>query len=166
MKARSLRKYKETVEIRALPFNRLRSHRYFPIAVMAVLITGAACIHVWQRVVVLSLVKEVAALEKENRGLVDDAHKVQTEIAALSMATRIERFAIDSLGLQRIQPNGLYTMAPLDDEAMESPDEFAAMISSIKRVVDRLPERTEARAAAQELEPIRFDSVEYEGAGE
>ncbi|MEW5795131.1 MAG: cell division protein FtsL [Candidatus Zixiibacteriota bacterium] len=166
MKARSLRKYKETVEIRSLLFNRLRTHRYFPIAVMALLITGAACIHVWQRVVVLSLVKEVAALEKENRGLVDDAHKIQTEIAALSMATRIERFASDTLGLQRPSPNGLYTMTPVDIEMAESQDAFAALVSSIRRMADYLPERTEARAAAQELEPIKFDTVAYEGAGE
>ncbi len=44
----------------------------------------------------------------------------------------------------------------------ETPDELAAMITSIKRVVEYLPERTEARAAAQELQPIRFDTIEYE----
>jgi len=165
MKARSLRKYKETVEIKALPFNRLRAHRYFPIAVMAIVVTAAACIHVWQRVVVISLVKEVAALEKENRGLVDDAHKVQTEISFLSMASRIERYAVDSLGLQRVRPDNIYAVQKMEGEE-EPPDEFAAMISSMRRLAEFLPERTEARAAAQELQPIRFDTVESPGAGE
>jgi cell division protein FtsL len=168
MKPRTLRNYKETVEMRSLLLNRIRSHRYFPLAVIAVFLTAAACVHVWQRVVVISLVQEVALLEKDNRGLVDDGHKVQTEIAGLSMATRIEEYAVDSLGMQRIQPTNSYVLEPWEKEE-KSPDELAAMITSIKRVAEYLPERTEARAAAQELQPIKFDTMEYEaeeGAGE
>lgn len=165
MKALSLRKYKETVEIKALPFNRLRAHRYFPIAVMAIVVTAAACIHVWQRVVVISLAKEVAALEKDNHGLVDDAHKVQTEISFLSMTSRIERYAVDSLGLQRPRPDNIYAIQKMEGDE-EPPDEFAAMLSSWRRLAEFLPERTEARAAAKELQPIRFDTVESPGAGE
>lgn len=157
--ARSVRKFKETVELRAHPLQRLKSSRYFPFAVMAVMLMIAACVHVWQRVVVISLVQEVSALERENQGLVDDAHKVQTEITALSMAGRIERYAVDSLGLQRVQPDHLF--AVMEDEHQEKPssDEFAAMMSSIKRVVDYFPEVSDARAEAQELEPIRFDTA-------
>ncbi len=161
MKPRTLRSYNETVEMRSMPLKRLRSHRYFPIAVIAVLLTAAACVHVWQRVVVLSLVKEVSLLEKENRGLVDDGHKVQSEITGLSMTTRIEKYAVDSLGLQRIQPSDSYVLEPWEKE-VKSPDELAAMITSIRRVAEYLPERTEARATAQELQPIRFDTIEYE----
>jgi len=167
MKPRTLRNYKETVEMRAMPLNRIRTHRYFPLAVIAVFLTAAACVHVWQRVVVISLVKGVALLEKENRGLVDDGHKAQTEIAGLSMATRIERYAVDSLGMQRIQPSASFVLEPFQKQE-QSPDELAAMFTSIRRVAEYLPERTEARAAAQELQPIKFDTIEYEeeGAGE
>jgi len=159
MRARSVRKFKETVEFRALPLNRLKSHRYFPTAVIALVVLLAACIHVWQRVVVISLVKEVSALEKENRALVDDAHKLQSDITSLSMSSRIERYAADSLGLQRIQPDNLFTITSYDDGRLVT-DEWSAMISSIKRVADYLPVVTEAKAEARELEPIKFEPDE------
>jgi len=165
MRARSVRKFKETVEFRALPLNRLKSHRYFPTAVIALVILLAACIHVWQRVVVISLVKEVSVLEKENRALVDDAHKLQSDITSLSMSSRIERYAADSLGLQRIQPDNLFTITSYDDGRLVT-DEWSAMISSIKRVADYLPVVTEAKAEARELEPIKFETDEERGDGQ
>lgn len=157
--ARSVRKFKETVEFRAHPLQRLKSNRYFPFAVMAVMLMAAACVHVWQRVVVISLVQEVSVLEKENQGLVDDAHKIQTEITALSMAGRIERFAVDSLGLQRVQPDHLFAVAEDEKQEKRTSDDFAAIMSSIKRVAEYLPEVSEVRAESQELEPIRFDTA-------
>jgi len=155
----SVRKFKETVEFRAHPLQRLKSNRYFPFAVMAVMLMATACVHVWQRVVVTSLEQEVSSLERENKGLVDDAHKVQTEITALSMAGRIARYAVDSLGLQRVQPDHLFAMTEDEKEVERSTDEFAILMSSIKRVVDYFPEVSKVRAESQELEPIRFDTA-------
>jgi cell division protein FtsL len=155
----SVRKFKETVEFRAHPLQRLKSNRYFPFAVMAVMLMATACVHVWQRVVVTSLVQEVSALERENQGLVDDAHKVQTEITTLSMAGRIGRYAVDSLGLQRVQLDHLFAMTEDEKEEEQSSDEFATMMSSIKRMVEYFPEVSEVRAESQELEPIRFDTA-------
>jgi len=157
--ARSVRKFKETVEFRAHPLQRLKSNRYFPFAVMAVILMTAAFVHVWQRVVVISLVQQVSALERENQDLVDDTHKVKTEITALSMAKRVERYAVDSLGLQRVRPDHLFAVTEDEHQEKPSSDEFAAMMSSIKRVAQFLPEVSEARAEAQELEPIRFDTT-------
>jgi cell division protein FtsL len=162
--ARSIRKFKETIEFRAHPLQRLRSNRYFPFAVMAVMLMAVACVHVWQRVVVISLVQEVSALERENKALVDDAHKVQTDITALSMAGRIERYAADSLGLQRVQPDHLFAVTEDEHHEKTTSDEFAAMMSSIKRVAEYLPEISEVRAEVQELEPIRFDTAGSEDA--
>lgn len=157
--AKSVRQFKETIELRSLPLHRLRSHRYFPAIVISLVVLSAACIHVWQRVLVIGLVKEVSVLEKENAGLVDAAHKVRTDIAALSMATRIENYAIDSLGLQRVSADRLVTLAPEATRNLSS-DELATLISSIKRVAEYLPVVTEAQAGAQELEPIRFDPAD------
>ena len=155
--ALSVRKFTETVEFRSLLFNRLKTHRYFPAAVLALVVLTAACIHIWQRVVVISLVKEVSVLQKENYDLVDRAHKVQTDIAALTMASRIEQYAIDTLGMQRVRPDRLYTLIP-ESAGDVSSDRFSTMISSIRRVAAYLPVLTEAQAAAQELQPIRFDT--------
>jgi cell division protein FtsL len=157
---RSVRKFKETIEMRALPFKRLQSHRYFPAAIIALVVLTAACVHVWQRVVVMSLVHEVALLQKDSRELVDNIEKVQSEIAALSMGTRIEQFAQDSLGLQRVTPTQLYTLEREEEkeEKTEDSDELTVMLSSIKRVADYLPALTQAQAQVTELQPIRFDT--------
>jgi cell division protein FtsL len=163
--ARSLRKFKETVEIKSLPLHRIRSHRYFPVAVVASFLLVAACIHVWQRVVVIGLVREVSLLQKESRCLVDDAHKLRTEIAALSMASRIEQYSIDSLGLQRVSLDRMVTLIP--EESREAPaDQLATMFSSMKRVAEYLPTFSEAKAAHRQLEPIRFESDEAGERGE
>jgi hypothetical protein len=113
---------------------------------------------------VINLVQDVSRLQKENRSLVDDAHKLRTEIASLSMASRIEQYALDSLGLQRVKMDQIVTLVP--EESAEAPtDRFATMVSSIKRVADYLPAMSEAKAASDELKPIRFEPGDT-GAGE
>jgi cell division protein FtsL len=163
---RSVRKFKETMEMRSLPFKRLQSHRYFPAAIIAMVILTAACIHVWQRVVVLGLVHEVALMQMDSRDLIDNVEKTQSEIAALSMATRIEQFAQDSLGLQRVTPDHLYTLGREADKEEKPSDELTVMLSSIKRVADYLPALTQAQAQITELQPIRFDTDTAEAAGQ
>jgi len=155
--ARSVRVFKETLEMRSLLLHRIRSHRYFPVAVIATIVLAVACTHIWQRVVVIGLVQQVSRLQKENRQLIDDTHKVQSEIAALSMASRIERYAADSLGLARVGTDCLYTL--VSEESSQAPaDQLATVLSSIKRVADYLPEVSDANAARNQLEPIRFET--------
>ena len=158
----SVRKFTETVELRSQLFQRLKSHRHFPTVVIALAILSCACIHIWQRVVVLSLVTEVTALEKENSGLIDDTHKVRTDLAALTMASRIERYAIDTLGLQRVRPDRLYTLIP-ETPGEAATDRLSTMISSIRRVAEYLPVVTDAQAEAQELQPITFGADNSDG---
>ncbi|MEW6051261.1 MAG: cell division protein FtsL [Candidatus Zixiibacteriota bacterium] len=153
-----VRKFKETLEMRETPLTRLRSHPYFSIGLVLFAVLLVACVHIWQRVHVIRLVREVGDLAAENRSLVDATKKVQTEIAALSMASRIESFAADSLALAPIAPDRVFTLVrELRDSTR--PDEFAEMITSIKRVTEYLPVLTETQAGAAELKPIRFDSV-------
>ena len=163
--ARSVRKFTETIELRSLLLKRLKSHRHFAAVVITIVVLTCACTHIWQRVVVMSLVTEVAALEKENLALVDNIHKVQTDLSALTMASRIERYATDTLGLQRVRPDRLYTLAP-ETPGEQVADRFATMISSIRRVADFIPVVTEAQGAAQELQPITFGTDDEDGTGE
>ncbi len=152
-----VRKFKETVDIRSLALKRLRSHRYFPIAMIVLAILTVACLHVWQRVHVIGLVQEVAELQEENRELIDCVNKTHHDIAALSMASRIEKYAVDSLGLQMATADRLYTlMRRRDVDAAQ--DEFAAIVSSIERVARYLPVLSENQVNAGELKPIKFDS--------
>lgn len=157
--ARSVRKFKETVEMRSSLFQRLRSHRFFPVSLLAFVAVAAGVLHVWQRVVVIELAKEVATLTQTNRLLVDDVKKVHSDITALSSAQRIERYAVDTLKMAAISPERLITLVKSSEKGIPS-DELASILSSIKRVADYLPVVSETNAETSELKPIRFDTLE------
>ena len=161
--AGSVRRFKETLDMSSPLVRRIRSHRYFPMGAIAVVVLAVACMHIWQRVAVIQLVKDVAGLRAENHRLVDENKKVQSDIASLAMASRIERIGRDSLGLQPISPERLLTLVRSSEENL-SPDELATMFSSIKRVAQYLPSLSQTQAAAAELRPLRFDTVVSEPA--
>ncbi|MBU0983328.1 MAG: cell division protein FtsL, partial [candidate division Zixibacteria bacterium] len=154
MKSLSVRKFMEVIEIRSWIFKRLQSHRYFPVIAIASVVLLAACVHVWQRVVVYRLVHDVAVLRNENQDLVDSAKKLRSEISALAMSTRIERFASDSLGLKAVEGDRLFTLVRGSEDDVEC-DELTTMVSSIKRIAQYLPVITESQATAREIEEIR-----------
>jgi len=158
MKNKSVRKFKETVEFRSLVLHRLRTHRYFPVAMLIAVLLVVACIHIWQRVHVIKLVKEVAELKAENLNLVDDYKKIQSDIAALCMASRIETFAYDSLGLKTITADRMFTLVREKHREIPS-DELTTLVSSIKRVAKFMPVLSGTSANAGELDDIKFDSV-------
>lgn len=142
--------------MRSTTFQRMRSHRFFAIGATAVALLAAACLHIWQRVMVIELAKEVSSLRSENVSLVDDLKKIESDIASLSMASRIEKYAADSLGLQPMSPDRLFTLVKKSEKGIPA-DELSVMFSSIKRVADYLPVVSEAEASAKELRPIKFD---------
>ena len=155
----AVRKFKETVEIKSTTFNKIKSHRYFPVAVLLTLLLTGACIHIWQRVKVVSLVKEIAQLKHENESLLDDKKKLYSEIAALTTASRIGQFATDTLGMKPIPAERLLTLIP-NDQKMNRPDDLALLMNAIKRVVDYMPVIEETRASATGVENLNLDSLE------
>ena len=96
----TVRKFKETMEIKTSVFNRLKSHKYFPMTVLFVVFLSTACFHIWQRVRVMNLVKENSHLTAENRSLVDDKKKLYSDIASLTTSSRIEKPNTSPLGSQ------------------------------------------------------------------
>ncbi len=158
--AKSVRNYKETLELRSFIFNRIRTHRYFPVVVLVAVLLVIGCVHIWQRVHVIKLVKEVSRLKAENVSLTDAYKKVQSEIAALCMASRIEAYSGDSLGLKAVSANRLFTLVKEKQEPLPvGGDELTAIMTSIKRVARHVPVLTGNSARAGELEGIKFDSV-------
>lgn len=147
--AQSIRKFTQTVDLSALPFNRLRKHRYFPIAVVVAGVLSLACLHIWQRVQVMTLVHETALLREQNRQLHQVALKLDDDVARLSMASRIETYAIDTLGMVRVSAERLFTMVR-KHESVEPADQLSQVFSSIKRVASHLPVVTETQAQAGE----------------
>jgi len=157
-----MRKFKETVEIRSSVINRLRSHRYFPVGVFMCAFLAAACFHVWQRVKVLELVKEVSYLRVENSDLVNNVKKVYSEISSLEMGSRIELYACDTLGLQPITADRLITLAPKKAQTYPQ-DQFALLKAGIKRALRYAPVVKQTSATASELRPIEIDSLATQG---
>jgi len=158
---RAMRKFKETVEIRSSLVNRLRSHRYFPVGVLVCAILAASCFHVWQRVKVMALVKEVSYLRNENADLIDDVKKTSSEISSLKMASRIERYALDTLGLQPISADRLFTLVRKKAE-VHPPDDLAALTAAIKRIARYMPVVSPTTVNAGEVRPLKIDSAALE----
>jgi hypothetical protein len=85
--------------------------------------------------------------------------KVRSDIVALSTVTRLERYAVDSLELQPVAANRLFTLVRKSEKTIPA-DELKSMFSSIKRVADYFPAISDAHASpGVELRPIKFDTL-------
>jgi len=157
---KAIRNFKETVEIRSSILNRVRSHRYYLLVLLVCAFLVAACFHVWQRVKVLQLVQETSRLKAENAHLVDDAKKIYAEIVPLKTASRIERYAIDTLGLQLAPADRLFTLIEKEAETGRA-DDLALMLAAIKRLTRYLPVVSESKVNAGQIHSLEIDSSSY-----
>lgn len=156
---KAVRKFKETIDLRSSFVRRLRSHRYFPIAVLALVLLIGAFFHIWQRVQVLESVRKIQILRHQNAALQDETKKLYSDVAELSMAGRIEQFAIDSLGMRFVEADQMYTLQR-NRPAPDKPDDLAMMLSALKRVARYMPVVTENAARAGEVNGIKIDTAE------
>lgn len=160
---RPVRQFKEMMDIRKSLLNRVRSSRYTAYLLLALAFLAAACVHVWQRVHVLDLVTDVSQLTKVHSTLDDELKKVNSEIASLSMASRIEEYAKDTLGMIPVSPDKLFTLVS-DDRGGYQKDDLQAMFDAVKRVTDYMPSVSENSALAAEPSMIKIDSIDRAGA--
>lgn len=158
----TIRQFKEMMDIKGSIYNRLRKNRFMPYVMLAIVFLTAACIHIWQRVHVLELVTEVSQLSKEQSVLEDELKKINSDIAELSMESRIEKYAIDTLGMMPVPADRLYTLVP-DAEYSYQKDDFHKMLDAIKRVADYVPRPSENSALAGEPSMIKIDSSDDAG---
>lgn len=160
---RSVRQFKETLDLQQGKLQRLRSNPYLPAGLLLCALSLVACLHVWQRVHVLRLVGEVEQLTVDQQLLQDETRKLQVEVATLSMASRIQTYAADTLGMRPIQTERPLLLERRDTVIRRSND-FQTMLASLQRVVDYLPVLSEATATAGETPTPKFDSVMAGGA--
>ncbi len=155
----SIRQFKEMVDIDGSVSKRLRTNRYVPYVILAIAFLVAACLHVWQRVHVLDLVTEVSKLTNEQSTLEDELKKINSDIASLSMASRIEKYAVDTLGMMPVPADKLYTLVSEENVGFKK-DDLHAMFDAVKRVTDYVPRPSENSALAGEPATIIIDSTE------
>lgn len=160
----AVRSFWQTINMRSSTVHRLRSHRYFPLAMVAVALLLISCLHIWQRVTVLDLVHEVSKLENEQEMLLDNTKKMYGHVAELSMSHRIRQYAVDTLGMQPVSMDQLYTVER-DEPTLSDPDDLAMMITAIKRVVSQLPTIAQENVSAAELQQVKIDSSVYPRGG-
>lgn len=158
----TVRSFWETLTMRSSLLRRVRAHRYFPLAVLAVALLLISCVHVWQRFTVLDLVRQVSALEKEHAMLLDNTKKMYGDIAELSASQRIRRYAVDTLGMQPVAVDRLYTLER-EQPTLSDPDDLAMLVSAVKRMASYFPVLTEETVAAAELRRVKIDSSIYPG---
>jgi cell division protein FtsL len=145
----SVQRYRATGSLRNSLRKRLVSSRsIIPVLSIATLIL-LACLHVWQRVHVMDLVRDVTKLENENKRLTDLVRKADIEITELSCLSRIEPIATDKLGLLKTGSENVFTLAIDEDEAR--PEGLNEVVSSLKKIADNFPVLNESRAATSDI---------------
>ena len=154
----TIRRFKETVDINSSTLNKLKSHKYFSLTSLFVCFLIVCCMHLWQQVTVVSLIKDVSKLEKENNVLLDNKKKLYSDIASLSTSSRIEQYASDTLGLKLVDADNMLTLVP-NKVVPSQPDELQQMLTAVKRVAQFLPVIEETRAKAGAVENITIDSL-------
>lgn len=154
-----IRIFKETLEIRSSLVNRIRSHRHFMLGLLVMAVLTACCIHIWQRVKVKELVYDVAVLEAERKDLIDRSRKTHSDIAELSLAGRIQKYASDTLGLKLVESDRMYTLLREDRQTLTPDNEMTTLVTALQRVTAFLPVVVESKASAAEVDVVRFDSL-------
>jgi len=142
----SLERYQSTDRLRHSWSKRLVSSRSLIPALFVGVIVLFACVHVWQRVYVLGLVKEIGALEKEGDALNDLVKKTNAEIADLSRVGRVELIASRDLGMERTNSDNVFTLVVKKPETVKKQGELDNVYSSLKKLADNLPVINESRA--------------------
>jgi cell division protein FtsL len=148
----------ETSAIRASLLHRIRTHRFFPLTALIAALFLVACIHVWQRVKVVELVKINGRLRLENAELIDETRKAYSQIARLSLASRIESYALDSLGMKPVDADRIFTLVPTDKPAAPQ-DELGGVINAVRRLAACVPVVSQTQAAAGEVSVINIDTL-------
>lgn len=163
---RSVRRYAETLEAKPSLRSRMVRHRHFPTVMLLLLVIVLVCLHIWQRVFAIELANEVVTLRSAQQEYTDALKKQTSEIVALSTPTRIQSFAKDSLGMQPVAADRLFTVvtAAEQDTTIETP--ITQMFAAFKRLSDYLPTSTEAMAEPRDLIGVTFDTLtEKSGSG-
>ncbi len=126
----------------------LTGKRLIPGAIIAMLIV-LACIHIWQRVYVMELGREVSVLRKTNHDLTDLLKKKHSEITEFSRLSRIEKIAGEKLNLGRTSSENMYTI--IREESYKEINGIENLLHSLKKVADNMPVINESKAVTMDL---------------
>lgn len=145
----SVQRYRATGNLR----NSLRKKLVSSRSLIPTLFVGSvillACLHIWQRVYVMGLVREVSVLEKENKTLSDLVKKTEMDIVELSRLSRIEKVATEQLGMSRVNMENTFTLT-LNGAEIKT-EGLGEVVASLKKIADNLPVLNESKAETSEI---------------
>jgi len=142
----SLQRYQSTDKFRRSWSKKLVSSPALLPILFVVVFVLFACVHIWQRVYVLGLVKEVGGLEKEREVLTDLSKKTNAEIMDLSRVSRVEQIVSRDLGMARTSTENMLTLVVKKSPTIKKQGELDNVVSSLKKLADNLPVINESRA--------------------
>lgn len=145
----SIQRYRATGNLRNSLRKRIVSSKTIIPAIFVGSLILLGCLHVWQRVYVMSLVKNVRLLEKDNRQLRDVLKKTDMDVIDLSRLARIEPIAVDELGLKKTGNENMFTLTL--DYSRQERQGINEVVSSLKKIADNLPILNETRAAESDI---------------
>lgn len=142
-------RYRHTNKLKKSLLRQLVSSRFIVPLLVAATLVILPCILVWQNVYVLNLVKEVSAMEQENKTLQDILKKKRAEIIDLSRLSRMEVIAAETLHMQPVKSENMYTLTV--DRELEVKGGLDEVVESLKKFADHLPVVSESKAADEDI---------------
>jgi cell division protein FtsL len=140
----SVQRYQATDRLKKSFSRRMVSSRVVLPFLVVIAIILFACFHVWQRVHVLNLGKEISRLEKEKVILNDLLKKSSSDIMELTRVSRIEEIAMGEMGMVRGGTDKMFTLEVKRAEVKK--DDLDNVVSSLKKLADNLPVINESKA--------------------
>jgi cell division protein FtsL len=81
------------------------SNRVLFLILFLVFLIGGSLFYVWSRIQVIQMGYEISNALKEERALVEANKRIRLEIATLKSYTRIEKIAVEELGMGKPKPD-------------------------------------------------------------
>lgn len=142
-------RYRHTNKLKKGLLRQLVSSRFIVPSLVAATLVLLPCILVWQNVYVMNLVKDVSALEKENKDLQDALKKKRAEIIDLGRLSRIEAVAAEELHMKPVKSENMYTLTV--DRSLDVEGGVDEVVESLKKFADHLPVVSESKAANEDI---------------
>ncbi len=145
----SVQRYRATNRLRKSFKRQVVSSKFLVPALVICTLIVLACIHVWQSVYVMGLLREVNVLEKENSLLQNKVKKSRADIVELTRLNRIDSLAVGKLGMSKVNFDNLFTL--ISDRPASAPDGIDEVVGSLKKFAEHLPVISESRAETGEI---------------
>jgi len=145
----SVERYRATDNIKKSLKKKLVSSKSVIPVIIVISCVVLGCLHIWQRVYVMHLVRETTTLEMKNKRLKDLVKKANLGMLELSCLSRIEKIAVERLHMKGTRSENIFTLTLRETEPRS--EGLNDIISSLKKVADNFPVISESKAETVDI---------------